>query len=45
VNTMAAVELDRFKERIRYIAIRARKPVQSNLDPSEGDEPRRRRGG
>lgn len=44
MNRVAAVELYRWQERIRYVAISARKPVQSNLEPSEGDEPRRRRG-
>ena len=42
VNTMAAVELYRCKDNIRYVAIRARKSVQSKLDPSAPGELRRR---
>jgi len=44
VNTMAAVEFYRCKQSIRYVAVRARKPLHSNLDLSEGHEPRQRRG-
>lgn len=48
-NTMAAVEFYRFRSSIKYLAVKARKPVEapddwsrSKLDPSRVDELRRR---